>query len=238
MLEVCVECLDGVRVAAEAGADRIEFSERLDVGGVTPAIELLRESVQICRAADVPVVALIRCRPGNFLFDDSELGQMLEEIEQAIEVGCAGVAVGASVPRHDLHWAFLESVANQYATRSGFELVIHRVFDTVPEPMLAIARLIDLGYRRILTSGGAEHAIDSLGQLRRWQDAFGDRMEFLPAGGISAWNADTILRSTGCKQLHGSLRGVSRIHGKRLPDPAEIFKVKQSIAAASSSGMR
>jgi copper homeostasis protein len=225
MLEVCVECLDGVRVAAEAGADRIEFSERLNVGGVTPAVELLREAVQICRAAEVTVVALIRCRPGDFLFDDSELGRMLEEIERAIEVGCAGVAVGSSVPGHDLHWAF-------------FELVVHRVFDTVPDPMRAIPRLIDLGYRRILTSGGAEHAINSLEQLRRWQEAFGDRMEFLPAGGISASNAATILKSTGCKQLHGSLRGVSRIHGKRLPDPAEIFKVKQSIAAASSSGMR
>ena len=237
MLEVCVECLDGVRVAAEAGADRIEFSERLDVGGVTPAIELLRESVHICRAADVPVVALIRCRPGNFLFDDSELGQMLEEIEQAIEVGCAGVAVGSSVPGHDLHWAFFESVANQCANLSGFELVVHRVFDTVPEPMYAIPRLIDLGYRRILTSGGAEHAVQSLEQLRRWQEAFGDRMEFLPAGGVTSSNARQILRSTGCKQLHGSLRGVSQTNGKRLPDPDEIRKVKQALVAAGSVGL-
>jgi len=229
--------LDGVRVAAEAGADRIEFSERLDVGGVTPAIELLREAVPICRAAEVPVVALIRCRPGNFLFDGSEIGQMLEEIEQAIEVGCAGVAVGASVPGHDLHWAFFESVANQYANLSGFELVVHRVFDTVPEPMHAIPRLIDLGYRRILTSGGAEHAVQSLEQLRRWQEAFGGRMEFLPAGGLTSSNATQILRSTGCKQLHGSLRGVSPTNGKRLPDPDEIRKVKQALAAAGSVGL-
>lgn len=238
MLEVCVECLDGVRVAVEAGADRIEFSERLDVGGVTPAIELLREAVQICRdidtpdrSVDVPVIALIRCRPGDFLFDESELRRMNEQIERAIEVGCAGVAVGASVAGHDLHWEFFESVANQYATRSGFELVVHRVFDAVPKPMLAIPRLIELGYRRILTSGGADHAIHSLQPLKQWQQAFGDRMEFLPAGGITSSNAAEILRITGCKQLHGSLRGPSRPNEKRVPDPDEIRKVKRLIGA-------
>jgi copper homeostasis protein len=241
MLEVCVECLEGVRTAVQAGAERIEFSERLDVGGVTPAIELLRNAVRICRELEsegssvaVPVIALIRCRPGDFFFDGLEQHRMLEEIERAIDIGCDGVAVGASFPGHDLNWAFIESVARAHATRSGFELVVHRVFDTVPDPMRAIPRLIDLGYRRILTSGGTEHAIDSLEQLRRWQEAFGDRMEFLPAGGISASNAATILKSTGCKQLHGSLRGVSRIHGKRLPDPDEIRKVKQALVAVSS----
>lgn len=252
MLEVCVECVEGVRIAVDAGADRIEFSECLEVGGVTPSSDLLREAIHHSRRAEssghahgllvtslpvtaIPVIALIRCRPGDFYFNQAELRQMIDEIERAIETGCAGVAVGASLPGDDLNWAFMETVAKLHAARSGFELVLHRVFDKVPEPMLAIPRLIRLGYRRILTSGGAEHAIQSIEQLRQWQEAFGERIEILPAGGIGSSNAARILESTGCKQLHGSLRGISQRGARRLPDPDEIRKVQDAISAAGQS---
>ncbi|MFO0013704.1 MAG: copper homeostasis protein CutC [Planctomycetota bacterium] len=227
MLEVCVESLEGVRIATDAGADRIELSERLDVGGVTPSIHLLRGAL-----GSVPLIALIRCRPGDFYFDESHQRQMLDEIQIAVDAGCAGVAVGASHPGDALNWDFLEAVATRYR---DIELVVHRVFDLVPDPMSAIPRLTELGYRRILTSGGADHAVDSLAALREWQQSFGDRMEFLPAGGISSSNARQILEATGCRQLHGSFRGSARADGIRIPDPEEIRKVRRMFTDSSAT---
>lgn len=233
MLEVCVESLEGVRIATAAGADRIELSEHLDVGGVTPPVELLRRAI-----GSIPIIALIRCRHGDFYFGAVEQRQMLDEIQMAIDAGCSGVAVGASHPGDELNWSFLEAIATRYRDT---ELVVHRVFDSVPDSMAAIPKLIELGYRRILTSGGANHAIDSLDRLRQWQHAFGDRIEILPAGGIGSSNAARILEVTGCKQLHGSFRGPLTIDGQRIPDLEEIRRVKKVLiasAAGRSAGMR
>ena len=36
MLEVCVDTIEALRIAIDAGAQRIELSENLSVGGVTP----------------------------------------------------------------------------------------------------------------------------------------------------------------------------------------------------------
>jgi copper homeostasis protein len=221
MLEVCVESLEGVRIATEAGADRIELSERLEVGGVTPSVDLLRSAI-----GSVPLIALIRSRPGDFFFDELEQRQMLDEIQVAIDAGCAGVAVGASNPGDALNWVFFEAVATRFP---GVELVVHRVFDRVPDPMSAIPRLIELGYRRILTSGGADHAVDSIAHLREWQNAYGGQMQILPAGGIGSSNAAMILDATGCNQLHGSFRSARRVDGSRIPDPDEIRKVKRIL---------
>ena len=252
MLEVCVDSLEGARIAVSAGADRIELCDCLEVGGVSPCPSLIRHSIDLQKSmrtahhASQPnskltnAIALIRCRPGNFHFDTFELQQMMSEAQGAIDLGCTGIAVGASIAGDDLHWDFLESIAQRC---TDVELVVHRVFDLVPNPVLAIQRLIELGYRRILTSGGAERAEDSVALLRQWQEAFGERIEILPAGGISRFNASEILNRTGCRQLHGSFRGsgvTSRSHKPeenapadrkllRLPDPDEIQTVRSLL---------
>ena len=227
MLEVCVENLDGARTAIAAGADRIELSECLKVGGVTPSVDLLRCAMDQPAIDSIPWIALIRCRPGDFHFDEGEQRQMLDEIQMAVDAGYAGVAVGASHRGDGLNWDFLEMVANRFR---GLELVVHRVFDRVPDPMTAIPKLIELGYRRILTSGGADHAIDSLDHLQQWQQCFGDRIEILPAGGIHSSNAARILERTGCMQLHGSFRRATNMQPNSLPDFEEIREVKHLLA--------
>lgn len=236
MLEVCVDTVEGARIAVSAGAQRIELSERLEVGGITPSQSLIRQAIDWQESTHTEIqttnsqsrpknaIALIRCRPGDFYFGDAELRQMHDEAHAAVDLGCTGIAVGASVHSNDLNWAFLESIAHRFPK---VERVVHRAFDLVPSPMTAIPRLIDLGYRRILTSGGAERAEDSMEQLRDWQEAFGARIEILPAGGISRLNASEILLRTSCRQLHGSFRGNgSDSQRARLPAPDEIRAVR------------
>ncbi|MFM8569973.1 MAG: copper homeostasis protein CutC [Pirellula sp.] len=227
MLEVCVESLQGARIAVEAGAQRIELSERLSVGGVSPSIELIRS---LRREMSESLIVLIRCRAGDFVYSPTELEAMLEQARQAIASGADGLAVGACKPDRSLDWHFLTQL--QRVVRSESEaawLVVHRVFDRVPDPLESIERLIELGYDRILTSGPSDRAIESLESLGQWQSASRGRLEILPASGIHSGNALTILQSTLCEQLHGSFTRTPTGSASSLPIAEEVAEVRRLI---------
>lgn len=216
-LEICVDSLEGALIAEAAGATRIELSRRLEVGGLTPPMELVTD---VCRNVKLPIIVLIRCRPDDFQYTATELETMVLSARQIMDTGVAGLAVGASDSTNSLHWGFLTQIAN---TCGSIELVVHRVFDGVQGQWEALVRLKQLGYRRILTSGGPTNAIDGLDNLRRWNQNSTSGIEILPAGGIRPSNAEAILRETNCNQLHGSFSQSQ--NGKRLPVPAEIQQV-------------
>lgn len=220
-LEVCVDSLEGALMAEAAGATRIELSQHLEVGGLTPPMELVTD---VCRNVKLPIVVLVRCKPGNFQYTAAELETMVLSARQIMDTGVAGLAVGASDSTNSLNWDFLEQLADACGS---MELVVHRVFDGIQGQWEALDRLKQLGYRRILTSGGPANAIDGLDNLRRWNQRSIDGIEILPAGGIRPGNAEVILRKTGCNQLHGSFSQYQ--NGKRLPAPLEIQQVVELL---------
>lgn len=226
-LEVCVEDAHGAEIAMRAGATRIELSEQLGVGGITPSLKRLSDTLQI---TEVPVIALIRCRPGHFIYTKAEQDEMLRQCGDAFDRGVHGVAVGALARsvgdrRESLDWEFLESIASRF---TGRELVVHRAFDLIADPIAAAARLRAMGYDRILTSGGPDKAIDGVATLCALQSLH--LIEILPAGGIGSHNAAMILKTTGCTQLHGSFRNPNHMsHPIRSPDPGEIASVLQCL---------
>lgn len=224
MLEVCVDSVDGTRRAIEGGAQRIEISECLKVGGVTPSAQLVQTVRQICQ---LPLIALVRCRPGDFHYHSEELETMLSEIRIMMDLGCDGVAVGASHRDDDLDmWFMDEALRVARRTQPSAQMVVHRVFDSVPDKFDSLDRLIESGYNRILTSGGKEHAIGSLDALRDLQAYRDGRIAILPGGGVQASNAATILESTGCRELHGSFtRGATTID-TGLPIVEEVRTVR------------
>lgn len=223
-LEVCVDSIEGADIAIGSGATRIELSDRLSVGGTTPSKHLVMEALGL---SSIPIVALIRCRPGDFVYTIDEKREMSRQCEEAFELGVQAIAVGAHLPnpvasRKELDWEFLESIADRFPSA---ELVVHRAFDSVLDPIGAAARLRSIGYDRILTSGGPERAEQGVDVLRDLQSS--RQIEILPAGGIGSHNATKILTTTGCTQLHGSFR--KNAHGtvaaNAMPDPDEIGRV-------------
>jgi copper homeostasis protein len=58
----------------------------------------------------------------------------------------------------------------------------------------------------VLTSGGATTALGGATQLAQLVDRAHDRIEILPAGGISGEHIAALLDATGCRQVHGSFR--------------------------------
>jgi copper homeostasis protein len=200
MLEVCVDTIQAAKIAVSSGAQRIELCERLSVGGVTPSATLITE---VRKAVEVPLIVLIRSRAGNFEFADDDIEQMIYESQHAIQLGADGIAIGGLLSDGSLDTCFLTRVAR---LQPKCELVMHRAFDCIRDPIRSIEELVAIGFRRILTSGGPLRAIDGVTNLKKWNEHACHRVELLPAGGVLASNAFEILTGSGCRQLHGSFR--------------------------------
>ena len=220
MLEVCVDTVQAASIAVLAGAQRIELCERLSVGGVTPSASLISE---VRKAVKVPLIVLIRSRAGNFEFSDDEIEQMIYESQHAIRLGADGVAIGGLLPGGSLDNLVASS-------QPKCELVMHRAFDGVRDPIQSIEDLIAIGFRRILTSGGPLRAIDGVNNLKKWNECACNRVELLPAGGVLASNALEILTGSQCRQLHGSFRMPNDGNqNNMLPDSIGVRTTRQIL---------
>ena len=154
----------------------------------------------------------------------------------AIELGAYGVAIGGLTPSLELDLTFLRSVVSALPK---CQLVMHRAFDSVRDRVVAMECLVELGFSRILTSGGGEVATDGTVELRRLSQQVQGRIEILPAGGITPSNAVVVLNETGANQLHGSFRITSPGGTKiALPNAKAIQQTKAILADFILAGKR
>ena len=199
MLEICVDDPEGLAVALEGGADRIELCSSLDSGGLTPTAGLIAQAA----LAPVPVYAMIRPRAGNFYFSALETEAMLQEIDVMRKAGLAGVVLGASTQDNRLDITLLQRLT---ARAEGMGLTLHRAFDLVPDPFEALEQAIDLGFERILTSGQQLKAIDGVDLLQQLVQRAAGRISIMPGSGVNAENTQKILQATGVHEIHSSGR--------------------------------
>jgi len=198
-LEVCVDNVHGLAAALAGGADRIELCSALDIGGLTPTPGLLRAASN----CPVPVVAMIRPRGGDFCFDDAQARLMLDEIDAVAAAGLQGVVLGASMPDGRLDQARLEQLVRR-ARSHGLRCVLHRAIDLCPDLAQATLQAIDLGFERILSSGGARSAPEGLDGLRRCFEAAAGRIAVMPGAGISADNVQLLRDGLPLTDVHAS----------------------------------
>jgi copper homeostasis protein len=198
-LEVCVDSADGLAAALDGGADRIELCSALEIGGLTPTSGLLH----LASTSPVAVVAMIRPRGGDFCFEEAETQLMLHEIDAVAAAGLQGVVLGASLPDGQLNQGTLELLVRR-AVGHGLRCTLHRAIDLCPDLAKATIQAIDLGFERILTSGGAMSAPDGLTGLQRCFDAAAGRIAVMPGAGINADNVRLLRARLPLTDIHAS----------------------------------
>ena len=200
MLEVCVDSAEGLAAALAGGADRIELCAALELGGLTPQAGLVAEAA----AAGVPVHAMIRTRPGDFVYSGAELRLMETEIAAMRAAGLAGVVLGASLPDGRLDLAALGRLC---AAARGLDRTLHRAVDLTPDPEEAVEQAVGLGFDRILSSGGAVRAVDGLDRLERMHRAAAGRLVVMPGSGITPQTLPAVLQRVPAPEIHASCAG-------------------------------
>ncbi len=199
-LEVCANSFTSALAAEQGGAIRIELCENMAEGGTTPSYATIKLSKERLKIAIWPI---IRPRGGDFLYTDDEFELMKADIKISKELGCDGVVFGILSPEGAIDKERCKVLIDlAYPMPAAF----HRAFDMCNDLEKGLVDLIDLGFVRVLTSGGADNAyngIEKLAELVVWSN---NRIEIMPGAGINSQNISIIKEKTGTKVFHASAR--------------------------------
>ena len=221
VVEIAVTGLSDGLAAARAGADRLEVSSALAVGGVSPSTGLVKNL--ICETG-LPVVVLLRARPGRFETDKDDLRVMLADAEAYLSAGAEALAFGFTREGHIDHAA----CAAIRKVMGPANAVFHRAFDRLEDAFSGLDELADLGFHRVL---------EGIATLRKLVEKASGRLEIVAAGGVRAGNAKALL-DAGLKQLHASCKApfqsVGCLVGQEDPERVDRHQVAELVRAASA----
>jgi len=200
LLEAPVFNLQGALEAAEQGIDRLELCANFPEGGETPSAGMLRF---LKSEVDIPVFVMIRPRGGDFVYSQKELLVMKQDIQILGEMGADGFVFGVLDEKGNV-----DQKANEFLKRAtgAKPCTFHRAFDASADLSDSLEKIIDLGFDRILTSGGKNSLTEGLDMVTQLLAKAKDRIIIMPGGGTKAEHVP-ILRATGfLKEVHASCK--------------------------------
>jgi copper homeostasis protein len=205
--EACVETFREAINAQELGAERIELCARLDLGGITPSyatIESVRKNLHI------PVMVMIRPRGGNFVYDKMELKIINQNIDACKLIGITGIVIGFLQES-----GAVDTEITQIFARMAYPLDVtfHKAIDETPDPVTAVEMLKGIeGITRVLSSGGAETAIEGAEVLNKMISAAEGRLIIMAGGKVTKDNLEEISGIIKTREFHGK-KIVGSLHG-------------------------
>lgn len=202
LLEIAVASLTRAVAAERAGAHRFELCASLEVGGLTPSLELIRS---VRSAVRIPVYVLVRPRSGSFVYMPDEFAQIKEEIAAIRKEDVQGIVAGVFLPNGSIDKARTRELVTLAAPLA---FTFHRAFDETPDLAAAMEDVVLTGAQRILTSGGAADAQQGAPILQNLIRQGGKRIIILPGGGLHPGNIAEVARATGARELHAGLGSV------------------------------
>lgn len=250
LLEVCCGNLESVDAAVAGGARRIELCSALEMDGLTPPVEWIREVRK--RYPSLIIHVLVRSRAGDFVYTGEEVETMAAQVEEALEAGVDGIVIGCltaggdvdvpamerlvqTVESNNLAAELMRSDLCHAANDSHFfpgpskrvSITFHRAFDVCKRPFDALEQIIALGCDRILTSGQGATVVEGSDMLRELRKRAAGRIIILPGGGVTPRNAGRILAMTGCTEIHASAS--ETLDGKKVTSAAKVAAILNSI---------
>ena len=186
-------------VAENGGANRIELCSALELGGLTPSIGLLLE---VKKHVKIPVFCMIRCRSGDFFYNSCEISTMVSDAKLLSENGADGFVFGFLNGDQNVDIkscnVFFQSLPRK------LPCTFHRAFDFISNQTNALQMLKDVGFSRILTTGGGPDVSSSLNELKSlYTQSQKVAITLMPGGGVNEANI-TVLRSIGFVEIHSS----------------------------------
>ncbi len=196
--EVCIDSYEQSKQAILLGADRLELCSKLHLDGLTPNKE---DVYKIIKNIKIPVKVMIRCRGGNFIYDDNEISLMETDIDLFKSIGIKKVVLGALTNFNTID---IETTIRLVDKASPMEVTFHKAIDCTQDILGQIKILSKIkGIKSILTSGGAKTAEKGARKINQMIKFFGDRFKFIVAGSVTNTNLDKLSKGIKTNEFHG-----------------------------------
>ncbi|WP_300688072.1 copper homeostasis protein CutC [Chryseobacterium sp.] len=203
-------------IAFENGADRIELCAGLSEGGTTPEFETtkkLRDKI------DIPIFVMIRPRGGDFTYSETEFEQMKNDLVHLKTLGVDGFVFGILDDNDEVSMqqnkALIELAAPLPCT-------FHRAFDRAKTLEDSLEKVIECGFKTILTSGQKPNVSEGKGNLKKLTELAGGRIEILVGGGLRSSNIEELRAFTKADYFHSS----AITDGGAFANPNEVVALK------------
>jgi copper homeostasis protein len=202
VVEISVESVERAVAAERGGALRIELCGSLDIGGVTPGVELMRE---VRARVSVPIFSMVRPRGGDFVYSAAEFEEMRAAIKAARSTGMDGVVLGLLKADGTVDVA---RTAELVRSAAPLPVTFHRAFDESADLAAALEDVIATGATRLLTSGGSATASEAVALIAELVRNARGRIAVMPGSGVTAGNVAEIAVATGATEIHAGLSSV------------------------------
>ena len=219
VLEIACFNLQSCVVAQEADADRIEFCDDYHSGGITPSKSDIIEARKLLH---IPLHVIIRPRGGNFFYSDEEIEQMKRDISFCKEHRIDGVVLGVLNSDNTINTSVNKQLVELAKPMS---VTFHRAIDECSHVEKALKEIIELGFHKVLTSGGEKSAWEGIDALKTFQQKFGEKITIIPGGGIRSNNIEHIAQETQCCKFHSA----AITDSTSISDPLEIKHLKLKL---------
>ena len=197
--EACVESFEKALEAQNNGADRIELCENLSVGGTTPSYG----TVKIClEKLNIPIFPMIRARGGNFVYSKDEIEIMKEDIKVFKDLGVKGLVLGCLTSDNKIDLELTKTLVN---LAYPMEITFHKAIDEISNPLDYIEDLVNIGIKRILTSGGKATALEGKDLINEMIKKSNGRLKIVVAGKVTKENLNGLSNLISANEFHGKL---------------------------------
>ncbi len=197
-LEIACFNLESAILAEKAGADRIEFCDNYNAGGITPSHETIKKAAHKIK---IPVHVIIRPRGGDFVYTIHELEQMKKDIEFCKAQHIQGIVFGCLTVQNEID---LHVCMELMELAKPMNVTFHRAIDYCEDIYSQLEILLALGITRVLTSGTQSSAIEGGDIINQLQTKFGNHIIIMPGGGIRSTNLERVLKQTHSKEIHSA----------------------------------
>ena len=198
LLEACVETLDQALLAQKRGANRVEICSHLDLDGLTPSDNLVKNCI---KNLSIPIKVMVRPRKGNFVYSKNELLNIQQKIMYYKSLGIVEVVFGILTKENEVE---IDEVHKLAETAYPMKVTFHKAIDKTKNLFSALEKIKTIPkVNSILTSGGKSNAKDGHKIIQRMIDLAEDKIKIIAAGGITDQNFEELHNMIGAKEYHG-----------------------------------
>lgn len=195
LIEVCCGSVDDTILSEKLGADRVEFTTSMSLGGLTPSYGMFERAKETVK---IPLMVMVRPRESGYFYSDEEIEVMIKDAKFFSENGAEGIVFGVLNEDGTVNKSACKRIIDVIGDS---EAVFHRAFDVVPDPFQAMEDLIELGFKRILTKGQANTLEEGQELMDKLIEASNGRIEFI-SGGVRKHNLEWIKNDIKPDQIH------------------------------------